>query len=563
MKRCLMAVLVAAMIGGLVHAESPAPGTFAHYRVLPGGHRSHQPFNVVNITYGPAEAGRVTWQLEAIPEEDPNSRPLFQLRAATSRDPLAVSSKPLEFYRYQLHIPETGETYDYRDVRRPGYASLPGWGRFVHHFIPRPARATGYQGGVPHTCEYLGHVLTLREARGGAAWSEWSDATVLNLDRELWIGTGRTFKDREGHRLPQTPERRNYDYVTWTQDDYEVMIDAGMNVLGVAPGMKGFLQGQPVFYRGGTNDLVYPVDLYRSNFIGPKMYMDEPACIMVGNQTVHTTLKYFTDAAALLTNRVRAQEWEGRWEVHEGLRKRDVGLGDMKVIQRDYATWETRYETAFYQFQGGAKGFVHEGRYQLDEFNEFARASTGIDREYSAEEMFRYYFGVMRGAARHFGGDWGTSIYGQADPRLSPTAVKLAWDMGARYVWFWTSDHDHHLPWHEQNELTRIVRKHAAENPRPSIRGPKPLLDKVIVIPYGYFLVLESPSSRKNAWDLWWVRELDPEGRNESSQRYRRLMHNALVEINKALDAGESFDVTVDDGTEITGYREVVRVGTD
>jgi hypothetical protein len=174
--------------------------------------------------------------------------------------------------------------------------------------------------------------------------------------------------------------------------------------------------------------------------------------------------------------------------------------------------------------------------------------------------MFRYHFAVMRGAARHLGKDGGISIYGQADPALSPLAVTLAYDMGARYVWFWTSDHDHHLPWKEQLELARLLKHHAQDKPRRSIRGPVCVRDKAIAIPYGYFLVLESPTQRRNCWDLWWVRELDPEGKNEASRRYRRLMERAFDEIARALDAHEDFDIVVDDGAEIAGYRTVVRV---
>jgi hypothetical protein len=74
---------------------------------------------------------------------------------------------------------------------------------------------------------------------------------------------------------------------------------------------------------------------------------------------------------------------------------------------------------------------------------------------------------------------------------------------------------------------------------------------------------MESPTNRRHHWDLWWIRELDPEKKNESSRRYRRLMQQAFTEVGRALDAGESFDFTVDDGAEITGYRRVVRLSAD
>jgi hypothetical protein len=544
-------------------AGGPEPQSHGWYRVLPADERGTPPFEAVRVTYGPAAPeGAVVWQLEAFAKDAPDTEPLFQLRCSTSRDPLAGGEAPIDFLRYQLRIPGTGPPLEYRDVHT-GKALLPAWEDFVRWFIPHPATGTGRQEGLPNSAEYLGHVLTLRYAARGAAWKAWDDAVVLALDPELLIGTGRTFKDAEGRRLPQKPERQNYTYIEWTLDDYRAMIEAGTNLFGLSAGVELFVRTQPVFYRRDVNAPSFPADCYRSNFVGPLMFMDEPTCIMVGDKRVHTVLRYFTDAAALIAKRVRSQYLPEAHRVERELAAAGVSLGDMRLAQLDFPTWETRYETAFYQLEGGGAGFVHEGRYQLGEFNEFARASTGLDRAYTAEEMLKYHYALLRGAARRFGKYWGTSIYGQADPAISPRAVTLAYDMGARYIWFWTSDHDHHLTWNEQLELSRLLAKHAREHPRPSIRGPKPILDKAIAIPYGYFLVLESPTNRRNAMDLWWVRELDAEKKNEASQRYRRIVQRAFAEIIKSFDAKEEFDITVDDGAPITGYRSVVRVSAD
>ena len=61
-------------------------------------------------------------------------------------------------------------------------------------------------------------------------------------------------------------------------------------------------------------------------------------------------------------------------------------------------------------------------------------------------------------------------------------------------------------------------------------------------------------------WDLWWVRELDSEGKNDASKRYNRLRKRVMTEVHNAFDAGESFDIVVDDGRPTTGYRHVVRI---
>jgi hypothetical protein len=202
--------------------------------------------------------------------------------------------------------------------------------------------------------------------------------------------------------------------------------------------------------------------------------------------------------------------------------------------------------------EGGLNGIVHEGRYQLEPFDEAVSRFSGTKRRHTADELLRYHFAFLRGGTRPFGKFWGTSIYGQCDPEIAKRAVTLAYDMGARYVWFWTSDHGHHLPWPEQLELARRLKSHAEAHPRRSIYGPPPVLGKAIVIPYPYF-----PSLR----NLWWVRVLDPEGKNEASRRYRRLMRNTLRAYHEAIEQDEEFDFVIDTGGELAGYRKIVRIG--
>ena len=130
--------------------------------------------------------------------------------------------------------------------------------------------------------------------------------------------------------------------------------------------------------------------------------------------------------------------------------------------------------------------------------------------------------------------------------------MTLAYDMGARYIWFWTSDHDHHVPWPEQLDLARRLKRHAAAHPRRSIYGPPTTLDTAIVIPYGYF-----PSLR----NYHWVRVLDPKGKDEASLRYRRLVQDTLRAYHQAIEQDEQFDFVVDTGAKPTGYRKIVRIG--
>ena len=550
-------------------AESPpAPGTHGHYAVLTAIPHQPAPFAAVDVTYGPREeiegVSHLWWQLEVRVKDDSDSPPLFQLRGLTREDPLQGARGRLHFARYLLRIPETSETLDYRSAHSPR-ALLPGWRHFQKYFIPHRATGADSQRGMAETCSYLGHVLTLRHAGQDVPWEPWKDTKTLKLDRELLVGTGRSFKDREGHRLPQKPQRQNYDYVEFTGDDYRVMIQAGINFFTVKPSQEKFVRAEGVFYlRGeaGAPALRYPADLYRSNYLGSVMFMDEPTIIMVGDKLIHNSLRYFSDSAALLSARVRARYNAsgsyGSYNLEKALENRGVNFGDMRLQQHDYPAWETIFETAHYQMEGGLNGIVHEGRYQLEPFDEAVSRFSGTKRRHTAEELLRYHFAFLRGGTRPFGKFWGTSIYGQCDPQLAKRAVTLAYDMGARYVWFWTSDHGHHLPWPEQLDLARRLKSHAAAQcahgrlARRSIYGPPEVLDKAILIPYGYF-----PSLR----NLWWVRVLDPEGKNEASKHYRRLMQDTLRAYHQAIEQDEQFDFVIDTGAKPTGYRKIVRVG--
>ena len=542
-------------------ADEPVRGAHGHYAVLTATPHERAPFASVDVRFGPREkidgVEHLWWQLDIRSDEAHDGPLMVQVRALTRGNPLADDWKSLKFARYIVRIPGESRPLEYRDVHT-GKALLPGWRDFRWFFIPHRTRGSALQRGIPETCALLGHILTLRYSGDKSAWEAWDDAKVLRLDRELLIGTGRNFKDAEGHRLPQQPEKKNYTYVPFTAEDYPIMLRAGFNFFRVKSGQEKFVRGESVFYQrsvSGDPPLAYPADLYRSNFLGTTMFMDEPTIIMVGDELIHNSLRYFSDAAALIPARVRAR-YEGSgsygsYQMEKAFREAGVNFGDMRLQQHDYPAWETIFETTHYQMEGGLNGLVHEGRYQLEPFDKEVARWTGRDRQHTAEELLRYHFAYLRGGTRPFGKFWGTSIYGQCDPAISRKAVTMAYDMGARYVWFWTSDHGHHVPWPEQLDLVRHLRQHTRSHPRRSIYEDPPVLDKAIVIPYGTF-----PSLR----NLWWVRVMDVEGKNEASLEYRRLMDGVLAAYHEAIDRGEDFDFVIDTGKPITGYRKLVRV---
>ncbi|MCX8156099.1 MAG: hypothetical protein N3J91_06610 [Verrucomicrobiae bacterium] len=553
-----VALGIAALCAGM---PAPAqPGPEASYLALTARNRQPVTLESLRLSRGPAERlGRRTatwWQMELRPRARYEEPPLCVVRWLTADDPWPRSNQCV-ILRYQLRLPPTGECYEYVE-RFSGLALLPAWADFQRHFLPHAAPGSGRQSQLPESVELLGHVWTLHYSRTNAPWASWPDAKRLVLDRELLVGNSRPFKDKEGVRLPQSPQRQDYHYVPYTAADLREMIQAGFNLFTLMPGQVPWVRGEPVFYHcpaDGPVPLQFPADLYRANYLGPVMFMDEPSILMVGDTNVHRTLRYFADAAALIEKRTRATYESagpyGSWHLHHALEQAGINLGDLRVQQVDYPSWETLHETTFYQMRGGGAGLVHEGRYQLAEFDRAVQKFTGRPRAHTARELLEYHYAFLRGGTLPLGKHWGTAIYGQCDPQIASLALTLAYDRGARYLWFWSSDHEHHVPWPEQLALARHLRAHAQQHPRGSLWHRPPPARAAIVIPDGCFLSLEH---------LWWVRVLDRDGKNAASQRYQRLMRRALLAMQDCWDRGWTFDVVVDDGRAPRLYPRVIRV---
>lgn len=568
LQRCIhLAVACVPFLFAAQGFSAPATGTRLSFRVLSTQAEVAPPIATVDFIYGPSEpTGRRSqgassngqwWQLEIRTNADASTLPQCIVRGLTSADPLAGRQK-VQFSRYQLRLPGTGEALEYVDLHS-GSALLPAWVDFEEHFVPTPAAASRRQGGAPETCLFLGHVLSLYHTGHDVVWTPWSDVKRLELDREVLVGTGRNFKDVEGRRLPQTPQPQNYTYTNFNAADYSTMIEAGMNVFTIAPEQEQWVRAEPAFYlrtAEGAPPLLYPADLYRANYLGPSMFMDEPACVLGWDKHAAGMLTHFSDAAALIEKRTQTTfesdgSHYGRYWLEKELRKLGINFGGMRLAQVELPVWETQYDTTFYEMKGGGTGIVHEGRYQLKEFDDMMARFSGEERRHTVRELLQWHYAFLRGGSRPFDKFWGTSIYGQCDPAIAPQAFAKAYDMGARYFWFWSSDHGHHVPWPEQLALTRTLKTHAREHPRLSLYTPRPKTDKLILLPDGYFAAYASPAR---------LHCLDKEGKGAESLKYQRLQSRLASAVEECFRRGEDFDIAVDDGRRIKGYRRVVKL---
>lgn len=416
----------------------------------------------------------------------------------------------------------------------------------------------------PDRGTYLGLPIVKRETRKVTA-AVPSDVLRLELDPELIIGTSRNFRDVEGERIWSGED---YTYRRFEQADYEEMIDAGVNHFRVDETQAEWVRRRPVFYvKRPRERFLYPEAFYRANWRGMTMYMDEPAVHLAWFFHAHSGLAKSLDGPAAaarmlerLVTRTHADPGDGRMALHNYI-QRWFDLGTLTLAEDHYPAWETQAWSAWYQLKAGLSGVVHEGRYINHVEVRMLNAHFDARIPDTPEAPFSIHHAWFRGAARTFGGDWGTSIYGQCERAVAPLALTEAYDRGARYAWFWTSDRRHHVPYAEQLELTRHLRRHARAHPRPPMDTLRDAARAAIVVPDGYVLSDYYPIV-PNA--LWCTEVFHLDRLNGHGLSYRDVLRPVALQIERYLREDIPFDLLYDDGNPAwRDYEEAVIVSED
>jgi len=448
----------------------------------------------------------------------------------------ATAQKPIRTARYLFQ--EGDETpLEYVNALT-GEALLPelrGW----DILFPRPLGDSGTS--FAERMHYLGFDFGRTKERENSIFAI-PPAERLEFRHDMLVGTGRNFRDVQGARLLNNAE---YDYMPYSCEDIEELIEAGFNHFWVNEEQREWIRRRPAFYihRGADK---YPELLYRSNMRGGHAYYDEPGHRARRNmQAEHTP----TEMAQLIVE--YTQESSRTEELHRSLEGRtDIDLGDLN-LHHPLPSWETAVSTVWYQMRAGAIGAIHEGRYVIYGQPLMLNMHYGCNIPPYPEYIFRYYYAFLRGAARHFERDWGMAVYGRMEQPIAPHALTLAYDMGARYFWFWTSDHGAHVPYPEQVNLARTLKAHAGGRPKRDMSALLHSATVAIALPDGYTF---EPSGL-----LYNQATHHPERANEYHIPYRRVLRNAAVEMERLLRLGIEFDVVVDaDGFNGEGYEEVI-----
>lgn len=472
--------------------------------------------------------------------------------------------------RYLLGIGDAEEV-EYRDDlrNRPVLPTTGAW----PYLLPRsPGGENGIQFGERLTLLGLSYVRVEEPLTVTAAPPQ--SFRVSHLTPEYWIGLpNRSRQVDETRRFDET----EYEYKPLVREDYEAMIEAGFTCFSVAKEHADWIRDRDVFYWGvGGADIAYPEALYRSNYIGPSLFFDEPA--------VHTRDLYMRpklkEDPAFRKSISPAVVFEAFKEVfHKALAgtpkglcgglaaREDVALGEMVFDQANLYTWETMTMTAAYQLTAQRNGppdamvFEPPGRLgtrrTLPEWNMAYGCRLPVDRPNAFIDVM---YGCLRGAARETGKAWGTSIYGAVDRQDATFWLTHAYNLGATRFFYWDSAMLACVPWSESLALTRHLRNHIANHPDRNLEALKKSGEVALLFPPGYNL----GHVHMGRGILWGLGELNLERKTSAGTTHRTVMGNLFTEIERCHRLGVRFDLLWDlADLKLPGYREVVRIRED
>jgi hypothetical protein len=476
------------------------------------------------------------------------NRESFTIWFLADDDPFVASLNDITFYRYILKEPNESPL-EYID-ERTGKAMLPLF-HFVRELLPRAEE--GAQKPLFEKGTYLGHPLILKKVLTPTAVKIPSGITQLRFRSDLIIGTSRNFRDDGKGRKSS---KDNYNFVPFTRENYDQMIAAGINYFTAKGEQVDWICRRPVFYDGYSPGIAFPEELYRPNFLGLRMFIDEPACRLAGKYPPGASL---AKAVEMIHEHIR--ERVNNTGYRNILARTGIDLGSLKLTEPAVPIWETYVGTSYYQMEANPVGLVQECRWRIDPNADSQQIlmlqrineEFDVDIPITPRNLFMWSYAQMRGPARALNTKWGMSIYGQSEPHLRFPSMKLAYDLGSEYVWFWTSDHGHHVLYTEQLALARQMTDYARNHPRPDLDKLRRAATTAIVLPYGYTL--------PTIWQLFtWGTHIYPLSRkNRFGLMYKEVLKPAIKEIEHCLKNNISYDVVpAGKAFDPTGYEKVV-----
>ncbi|MCX6623245.1 MAG: hypothetical protein NTY38_19705, partial [Acidobacteria bacterium] len=425
----------------------------------------------------------------------------------------------------------------------------------------------------PASVRYLGHRYSRASLRTSIPAAPPAEAAVLKLRPDLLVGPPSNRRQKDETRRYDESE---YEFLTLTREDYRRMAANGVNCVSVNLEQSAWAEDLNLFYWGAEGRLPFPEFLYRSLYLGPALFLDEPA-VTTRDYVLRSRLakdeafrKAISPQIAFDAFRERYREALGHGApvaLIGGLAARkEVDLGDMKFTQRNLYTWETMVSTYAWQMSQDphvpeAVVFEPPGRIGT------ARTIPEMNMTYGTqlpvgnpEALTSIIFGFLRGAARATGKSWGVSIYGSVQRADTNFWFTRAYDLGATRFHFWDNAQLACVPFGEVLALSKLLRDHAGNNPHRDLARLRNAAEVAILLPPGYDL----GHVYMGKGQLWGIGELNLERTNRAGVKYRTVMSNFFLEIERCIRLGVAYDLLWDlPAVQPKGYREVVRVRED
>jgi len=463
------------------------------------------------------------------------------------------------------------QEFAHRFTGAPVFPSLGAW----EYLWPQPEQGD-FRGRIGASrVIWLGHRYVLEATNRNDSFLAPPEPRRLGLLPDVLVGVPSNSRTRDDTRRY---DGSDYEMVRLSRDDYAEMIRAGMNCFRVDAEQAGWLKDQPVFCWGiGGGDVPFPECVFRSTYLGPALFLDEPA-VGTRDHVIRPRLAKDPAFRRALTPQVMLEAFKAHFQeaVHEGpptafmksMRARtDVDLGAMDFPQRNLYSWETMIASAAWQLtaepDGGPRAIVFEppgrlgSRRTLPEMNMAYGCQLPPD---DPANLAGVIFGFLRGAARAADKDWGVSIYGAVDRADAPWLLTHAYDLGAKHFFFWDNYQLACVPYGEYLALARHLQAHVQSHPDRDPSRLKRAAEIAILLPPGYDL----GHVHMGRGNLWGLGELNLERVNRHGIRYRQVMGNFFSEIERCLRLGVAFDLLWDlEGLKLDGYREVLRVRED
>jgi len=486
--------------------------------------------------------------------------------------PRALDAARETIARYILHEGDSGALeFRHQCTHRAVLPCLGAW----EYLIPQPPADVSLEACFPPQVEYLGHRYLLDGSGDSDPAISPPAAETLELRPDVLVGPAHNTRQKDETRRF---DGSDYELIRLTREDVDEMIEAGINCLHVDAEQATWVERRGVFYWGvGGSDISFPEALYRSNYLGPGIFLDEPA-VCTRDQVIRPRLEKEPVFRQAVSPQIVLDEfcrhfhrvkYEGRpAELLEGLAARaDLDLGGMAFLQQNIYSWETMVSTAAYQLTEGdchppdAVVLEPPGRLgtrrTLPEMNMTYGCQIPVD---DPKNLAGILYGFLRGAARASGKGWGMSIYGAVDRADSFWYQTHAYDLGARLFLYWDTYQLACVPYGEYLALSRNLRAHADSHPDRNLEALREAGEIAILLPPGYGL----GHVHMGRGLLWGVGELNLERTNTAGVKYRVVMRQVFTEIERCIRLGVAYDLLWDlEGLDLSGYREVVRVRED